>query len=77
MRAMFSLSPELSIRAFLSAKLPQEADYRKSFTSEGFTLIIPDTENPMNEKLKVPVYSFHSSWRLRILSPKSFFISPK
>ena len=47
----------------------------ESSTADGFTVRMPDTANPIAEKLNLPVLSFHSSRKSLILSANWIFTS--
>ncbi len=49
----------------------------ESSTPDGFTVSVPETENPIAEKLNLPVLPFHSSCRSLILSANWVFTSPR
>jgi len=49
----------------------------ESSTSDDFTVRVPETENPIAEKLNLPVLPSHSSRRSVILSANCFFTSPR
>ena len=49
----------------------------ESSTPDGFTVSVPETENPIAEKLNVPLLPSHSSRRSVILSANCFFTSPR
>ena len=49
----------------------------ESSTSDDFTVRVPETENPIAEKLNLPLLPSHSSGRSVILSANCFFTSPR
>lgn len=49
----------------------------ESSTFDRFTVSIPETENPIAEKLNFPVFPFHSSRKSLILSANWVFTSPR